>query len=83
MIIEVNVKPNAKNIKLEKIDETLKVSLKSAPIEGKANEELIKLLAKKTKIPRSSFTVKHGQKARKKLLEVIGIEKDDFLKKID
>lgn len=44
----VKVKPNSKvqSIK-EEADGSLTVSLKSPPVEGKANQELIKLLAEK------------------------------------
>ncbi len=50
MGIIVKVKPNSKHQKIEtSVDGTLIVSVKSPPIDGKANQELIKLLAKKFK----------------------------------
>ncbi len=43
----VKVKPNSQQQKIEELaDGSLNVHLKSPPVDGKANEELIKLLAK-------------------------------------
>ena len=51
----VKVKPNSKQQKIEEsADGSLTVHLKSPPVDGKANEELIKLLAK---IAQSFFTL--------------------------
>ena len=65
----VKVKPNSKQQKIEELaDGSLNVHLKSPPIDGKANEELIKLLAKKFDVPKSSITIKSGVTSRKKLI---------------
>jgi uncharacterized protein (TIGR00251 family) len=65
----VKVKPNSQQQKIEELaDGSLNVHLKSPPIDGKANEELIKLLAKKFDVPKSSITIKCGVTSRKKLI---------------
>ncbi|MDB9476686.1 DUF167 domain-containing protein [Dolichospermum circinale] len=67
----VKVKPNSQQQKIEELaDGSLNVHLKSPPIDGKANEELIKLLAKKFDVPKSSITIKSGVTSRKKLIEI-------------
>ncbi len=67
----VKIKPNSKlqNIK-EEADGSLTVSLKSPPVEGKANEELIKLLAEKFDLPKSRIRIKSGLSSRHKLVDV-------------
>ncbi len=71
MKIQVKVKPNAKQQKIEETEKGgLIVSLKSSPVEGKANQELIQLLAKKYHVPRSSITIKSGVSSRLKLIEI-------------
>lgn len=67
----VKVKPNSKlqNIK-EEADGSLTVSLKSPPVEGKANEELIKLLAEKFDLPKSRIRIKSGLSSRHKLVDI-------------
>lgn len=65
----VKVKPNSQQQKIEELaDGSLIVHLKSPPIDGKANEELIKLLAKKFDVPKSSITIKSGVTSRNKLI---------------
>lgn len=46
------------------------VHLKSPPVDGKANEELIKLLAEKFNLPKSSIRIKSGFSSRQKLVEI-------------
>lgn len=65
----VKVKPNSQQQKIEELaDGSLNVHLKSPPIDGKANEELIKLLAKKFDVPKSAITIKSGVTSRNKLI---------------
>jgi len=51
-------------------DSSLKVKLKSTPIKGKANEELIALLAKHYQIPKSQIEIIHGLAAKNKIVEM-------------
>ena len=67
----VKVKPNAKQQKIEELaDGSLNAHLKSPPLDGKANEELIKLLAKNFDVPKSSIRIKSGATSRQKLIEI-------------
>ena len=67
----VKVKPNSQQQKIEELaDGSLIVHLKSPPVDGKANEELIKLLAKKFDVPKSSITIKSGVTSRNKLITI-------------
>jgi len=69
---KVKVKPNSKQQKIEEqADGTLTVYLKSPPVDGKANEELIKLLADKFDVPKSYISIKSGLSSRQKLIEII------------
>ena len=61
LILNIKVKANAKQTEVVGIkDERLCIKIASPPIDGKANTELIKLLAKKFKIPQSAFIIKSG-----------------------
>ncbi|MBD2775120.1 DUF167 domain-containing protein [Iningainema tapete] len=67
----VKVKPNSKVSQIEEqADGSLTVRLKSPPVDGKANEELIKLLAEKFAVPKSSVKIKSGSSGRQKLIEI-------------
>jgi len=68
---QVKVKPNSKQQKIqEEADGSLTVNLKSPPVDGKANEELIKLLAEKFNVSKSKITIKSGLSSRTKLVEI-------------
>jgi hypothetical protein len=76
-ILHVLVVPNAKKSEIVGVDNTrdrLKVKVKAPPVEGRANDELVKFLSKlfNTKI---ELTV--GKKSRKKDLLVIGKSKEE------
>ncbi|MBD1927293.1 DUF167 domain-containing protein [Trichocoleus sp. FACHB-90] len=48
---QVKVKPNSKNQNIEEAaDGSLIINLKSPPVDGKANKELIQILAKKFEV---------------------------------
>lgn len=67
----VKVKPNSKQQRIEELpDRSLVVYLKSPPIDGKANEELIKLLAARFDVPKASIKIKSGLSSRQKLIEI-------------
>ncbi|WP_373529804.1 DUF167 domain-containing protein [Nostoc sp.] len=68
---KVKVKPNSKQQKIEEqSDGSLTMYLKSPPVDGKANEELIKLLAKKFDVAKSHIKIKSGLSSRQKLIEI-------------
>lgn len=71
MKIQVKVKPNAKQQRiLEADDGSLTVYLKSPPVDGKANAELIQLLAKKYNVPKSRVSIKSGLSSKTKWVEI-------------
>jgi uncharacterized protein (TIGR00251 family) len=68
---QVKVKPNSKKQLIEEsTDGSLTVYLKSPPVDGKANKELIELLAKKFHLPKSQIRIKSGLSSRTKWVEI-------------
>jgi uncharacterized protein len=71
MKMQVKVKPNAKVSQLiEAEDGSLIAQLRSPPVEGKANAELIQLLAEKFQVSRSQVRIYSGQRSRVKYIEI-------------
>jgi len=52
----------------------LKVRVRAAPIEGRANEALIAFLAKSLKLPKSRLSLVAGDTARLKQIEIDGLD---------
>jgi len=70
-VLHIKVKPNSKQQKIQTTEEgSLLICLKSPPTDGKANRELIKLLAKEFKVPQSNVRIKLGQSSKQKLVEI-------------
>ena len=67
MIIEVKVKPNARESRLTRqADGTWLAQLKSPPVDGKANAELIALVAKEFQCKKADVSIKTGASGRLK-----------------
>lgn len=71
-ILRVRVKPNAKQTRIQKNDGEWVIALSVPPVEGKANQALIKVLAKELSIAKSRIRIKSGHTSRHKLVEVEG-----------
>ena len=69
--LAVQITPNAKKTEvIGVLDDALKLKLQAQPIEGKANEALVKYLAAALSVPRSAVTITHGLTNKRKLIEV-------------
>ena len=69
--IQVKVKPNARSSALEESgDGTWLARIKAPPVDGKANLELVKLIARHFGLPRSRVTIKSGASGRMKLIHI-------------
>ena len=63
-------------------EDVLVVRLTSPPVDGAANSSLIRLLAKKTGVPRSRIRIVSGEKGRSKVLEFEGVELQDLRERL-
>jgi hypothetical protein len=67
---QVKVKPNSKQQSVEEQpDSSFIIRLKSLPVDGKANEELITLLAEKFDVPKAKIKIK-SVSSRQKMIEI-------------
>lgn len=68
---QIKVKPNAKRSELmTEEDGSLTAHLKSPPVDGKANAELIALVAQIFGVPKAAVTIRAGGRSRHKLIEI-------------
>lgn len=71
MILRVKVKPNSRSSTLvRESDGSWRAQLKSQPIDGKANAELVALIAEHFQCSKSSVVIKSGASGRTKLVRV-------------
>jgi uncharacterized protein len=70
-VIQVKVKPSSRESLVEELEDgSFLVKLKAQPVDGKANAELVALLAKYIKVSRASVTIKSGAGARTKVVSI-------------
>lgn len=71
MKLTVFARPGSSKNKIEKLsDNTYRTQLTAPPINGKANEALIKLLAEYFNIPKSTVKIIRGLKSKTKIIEI-------------
>ena len=69
--LQIKVKPNARVSSLVQMpDDTWQAKLKSPPVDGRANEELVALVAKHFNCRKAAVTIKAGASGRSKLVTV-------------
>lgn len=69
--LAVQITPNAKKSEtLGVLDGLLKIRLHAQPIEGKANEALVRYLADTLGVPKSAVTITHGHTSKRKIIEI-------------
>jgi uncharacterized protein len=69
--LQVKVKPNARASLLEQADDgSWRAQLKAPPVDGKANAELVALVARHFGCPRTAVTIRRGASGRTKLVQI-------------
>lgn len=81
--IQISVVPRSARAGIA-VSETgvVKVHLTSPPVEGRANEELISLLARRLHVPKSRIAILAGLKGRTKIVGIEGISKEEALARL-
>ncbi len=83
-IINVKAAPRSSKAGLEGLvgDEAVKVKIRSAPVDGKANKELTEVLADVFDIPKSRVVFKSGETSKTKRILLHGISKETIISKL-
>jgi uncharacterized protein len=77
--LTVRLQPRAKrNAIVDERDGVLRVSVAAAPVEGRANAALCKLIAKRAGIARGRVSVIRGERSREKVVRVEGLALDEL-----
>lgn len=71
--LTLHIQPGAKKTEFAGLHgDALKIRLAAPPVDGKANEALVRFLADVLDLPKSAVILKSGQTSRRKVLEVTG-----------
>jgi uncharacterized protein len=78
-VIQAKVKPNSRVSRLVQCEDgTWLAQIKSLPIDGKANEVLIALIATQFKCRKADVSIKSGASGRVKLVKIEGTQTSAF-----
>ncbi len=81
--LEVKVAPGAARSEVTGVrDDVLYVKIAAPPVRGKANKELIDLLARALGVSRSAISIIKGETSRHKAIEVEGLDRDEILRRL-
>lgn len=73
--LTLHIQPGAKRTEFAgRHGDALKIRLAAPPVDGKANEALLRFIAETLHLPKSAVTLKSGQTSRHKVLEVVGAD---------
>ena len=75
--LRIRVQPRASRTEVAGLHgDTLRVRLSAPPVDGAANEALLRFLAEKLSVRRSAVQLISGETSRSKLVSVAGIDVD-------
>ena len=71
-LLKIRVIPRAKKTEIigTLADGALKIKLKAPPVDGKANEELVKFLSEEWCVTKSEINIIRGKTSRTKIIEI-------------
>ncbi len=79
--LRVRIQPGASRDQIVGVVEgALRLRITAPPVEGAANKQCIKFLAKKLHIAKSKITLLKGEHAREKILRMSGVSTADLKK---
>lgn len=81
--LEIRLKPRAKNDRLTVTGPgTVDIAVTSPPVDEKANEHLVKLLAKRLGVSKSAVTLLRGGHSKNKVVVVEGMSSEEVMKRL-
>jgi uncharacterized protein (TIGR00251 family) len=73
--LNLHVQPGARRSEIVGLhDDALKIKLAAPPVEGRANEALLKFVAELFDVPLRNVELKQGEQSRRKVVAVSGSE---------
>ncbi len=83
VVINVRAAPRSSRAGLDgMVGDALKVRIRSAPVDGKANKELIEVIADAFGLPKSAVVFKGGETSKTKRLLLRGTTKETILSRL-
>ena len=83
VLFRIRVQPRASRDEVAgPVGDAIRVRLVAPPVDGAANEALVRFLAACLKVPRSAVELVSGRSSRTKLVAVAGLSVDDAARRL-
>lgn len=83
IVLSIHAQPGAKKDKVVgEYNNRLKIALAAPPVDGKANNHLIRFLSKKIGVPRSKISLLSGETSREKRLLISDIQPEAVIQSL-
>lgn len=83
IVLNVKAQPRSSKAGVDALlDDAVKVRIRCAPVDGKANKELIETLADAFDLPKSSVVFKSGETSKTKRILLRGFSDVDAVRKV-
>ncbi len=81
--LRLRIQPRASSEEVAGIaGDSIRLRLRAPPVEGAANEALVRFLAARLGVPRSAIALEAGRTGRNKLITVAGVTAEEAARKL-
>jgi uncharacterized protein (TIGR00251 family) len=81
-VLRVRVLPRARENGITLAGNVLQVRIHSAPVDGKANREMVKFLAKRLQIAPSNVIISRGEGSRHKVVQISELDLPEVMRRL-
>jgi hypothetical protein len=81
--ITIHVQPKSSQAKIVLEDSKIRVWVNAPPVDGEANEAVIKLFSKILKVAKSKISIIRGQSSREKTLRIEGFTEKEITERLN
>ncbi len=81
--VKIRAVPRASKNEIQGLyDDALKIRLTTAPVDGKANQALIKFLSKSLNVSKAQIQIEQGETSRHKTVHIDGLTKNEVMERL-
>lgn len=81
--LRVKVQPSATRSEIAGwVGEVIRIRTTAPPVDGKANQAVAEMLARALQVPRKDVRVARGHASREKVMEIVGLDQPELLRRL-
>lgn len=80
--LDIQVQPKSSQAKIVLEDKKIRVWVTSPPVDGEANEAVIKLFSKALKVAKSKIEIIRGHSSREKTIRIEGFTENEIIERL-